>query len=82
MKITYEITAIMRDQTVRRKCYSMYEANHAWREIVQKERFFLKTLYCRIIVNKNPFRVIHKETLWKSYFVNGKEYVCPPWDRY
>lgn len=78
MKVTYEITAIMDNQVLRRKCYSIYEAQRAWLFIKVKNIDSLKKMYCRFVITKNKYRVLHKETLWKSYFINGKEYVCPP----
>lgn len=80
MKITYEITAIMHDQTIRRKCYSLYEAQQVWLHIKVKNVFKLRKMYCRIVITKYKYRVMHKETLWKSYFINGIEHVCKPED--
>lgn len=78
MKVTYEITAIMRDQTVRRKCYSLYEAQKVWMDIRVKNLYSLRKMYCRIVITKYKYRVMHKETLWKSFFINGIEHVCKP----
>lgn len=80
MEITYEITAIMCDQTLRRKCYSVYEAQEEWLHIKRKNLFKLRKMYCRIVITKYKYRVMHKETLWKSYFINGNEHVCRPVD--